>query len=297
MVDYDSTSTDVAETNSTGNSMTGVFQHLTTGTDTYSFTQLIDRGAAGESNLSGNGIKTYNRVVDEDALTGQSTRTTSGTDSYSLNQTGTDAAGVFEVALSGTDTFTETDEVNTETGTFERTNDVDGTATGTRTRNGNAESITQAVDQVVTHTGNYIDGDIDISFAGEGRYDALVDDTDTSNAATSTPGMLDHSPTGAPMFMGAPPALPTGGGVESLSSIGASPLVSFAAAGTGTLTGAAFRGVQAAAIPGIALGGQWSGSALQHQFAVLGSDMIEEYCFPAGTEILMADGSAKPIES
>ncbi|MEL6109745.1 MAG: polymorphic toxin-type HINT domain-containing protein, partial [Planctomycetota bacterium] len=43
-------------------------------------------------------------------------------------------------------------------------------------------------------------------------------------------------------------------------------------------------------------GSSVSGSAMQQQYATAGSNAIEQYCFPAGTEVLMANGEAKRIE-
>ncbi|MEO1527674.1 MAG: polymorphic toxin-type HINT domain-containing protein, partial [Planctomycetota bacterium] len=194
------------------------------------------------------------------------------------------------------DTFTETETSNSETGNFERETDVEGEVTGTRTVNGSTTAFTEAVDQVVTQDGNYVDGDIDMTVTGDGRYDALVEHTDTSNAATSTTGNLDYSPTGVPMLMGAPPTLPTAGGTEGLAAVQAAAVASYAVSATGSLSGAAFRGPQASLVNSIVPGSSLSGSAMQQQYAMLGTNAIEQYCFPAGTEILMADGDAKRIE-
>ncbi|WP_372894889.1 hypothetical protein [Stieleria sp.] len=295
-IDFDSTSTEVAQTDTTGNRITGSFQHVTTATDTYSFTQLVDRGADGESTLNGSGVKSYSRSVDADALTGDATSTTTGTDTYTLNQSGTNSSGVFSVELDGEDAFTETETSNSQTGVFNRQSDVAGSVTGSRTIGSVTTAFTEAIDQVVTQNGNYIDGDIDISFAGNGRYDSLVDFVETSNAAAGTPGMLDHSPTGVPMFMGAPPALPTAGGAEALTAVAAAAVSSWTVATTGSLAGAAFRGVQAVAMESIPAGSSLSGSAVMQQYTLAGADAIEQYCFPAGTEVLLADGTAKRIE-
>ena len=199
--------------------------------------------------------------------------------------------------MSGTDTFTETENVNGETGVFDRTTDVDGSVTGTRTIAGATSSFTEAVDQIVTQDGNYIDGDIDISFVGDSRYSALVDYTDTSNAVTGTPGDLDHSPTGAPMIMGSAPSLPTGGGAENLGTVTAAAMTSSAIVGTGSLAGASFRNVQSTGIPGVAIGSAWSASATLDGYAGEGAAAIEQYCFPSGTEILLSDGTTKTIEA
>ena len=295
-VDFDSTSTDVTETDTTGNEITGVFQHVTSGTDTYSFTQIIDRGAAGNSTLNGSGEKTYSRTSDVQALTGEATSTTTGTDTYTLNQSGTNASGVFSVDLSGEDTFTETETTNSETGVFTRETDVDGSVAGTRTVDGTTTTVAEAVDQIVEQSGNYIDGDISISFTGNGRYDELVEYGDTSNAVTGTPGMLDHSPTGVPLFMGSPPSLPTAGGPENVQAIAAAAISSIAVDQTGTMAAAGFRGAQSAAIASINPGSSISGSGLMTQYVMAGAEAVDQYCFPAGTEVLMADGTAKRIE-
>jgi Pretoxin HINT domain len=96
--------------------------------------------------------------------------------------------------------------------------------------------------------------------------------------------------------MGVAPSAPTGGGQEALAAVSVSQLGSAAATPVGSLTMAAFRSAQAFSEPSIALGSEWSGSALQQQFVAMGSVMVEQYCFPAGTEVLMADGTSKSIE-
>ena len=296
-VDFDSRSADRYHTASAGNSVIGDFEHTTTGTDTYDFRHRVDRGGGGATDLSGSGERGYTRIVAEQRLTGTATRSVAGRDRYSLTQSGSHSTGVFEVELSGDESYQRSEQVQRVSGSFSRSTDTSGSVSGSRRAAGMSESFAEAVDLVVTQEGNYVDGTIAIDRSGLGRYDWLDRHVDTSNAATGTAGILDSSPVGVPMFLGSPPALPTGGFAEPISRLDVRPAHFLSTADSGPMNRAAFRGAQAVPVPGIAAGSVVSGSLVQEPFATRGAAATEQYCFPAGTEILMADRSARPIES
>ena len=295
-IEYDSTTQDLSSGSTDGNAVTGIFNHEITSTETYAFTQTVERGPLNTSSTSGSGTKTSTRSITANTLTGDSSSSATGTDTFTLTESGSDVGGVFEVSLSGEDAFTETETTNGETGVFQRQTEVDGTVTGSRTVGFVNTAINEATDQVVTQEGNYIDGDIDITASGQSRYDSLLGFVEASSGTAGTPGNLDYSPTGVPLVLGDPPSLPTAGGMESISSSGVSQVGSPSASTPQSLTGAAFRGVESTAVPSPILGSDWSSSAVVDGFATLGGDAIEQYCFPAGTEILLADGTTKSIE-
>ncbi|PNY36630.1 hypothetical protein C2E31_12345 [Rhodopirellula baltica] len=295
-VDYDASSNITQTSSSDGNSVTGVFEYVSDATEGYAFTQVIDRGVGDSYTLVGAGTKTSHSVTEENGLTGAMSNTTSGRDVYELTETGASANGVYETHLTGADDFTEAESVNSQTGVFERRTELIGQTTGTQTIGGVANNIDEVIDQVVTHEGNYIDGDIDLSVSGTGRYHLLVDYAETSNAGTGVPGDLDHSPTGAPLTFGNAPAVPTGGGAESLGGVSTVAIQSSASAAQGSMAAANFRGIQASAAGSVPIGSAWSGSAIVDNFSQAGVNAAQQFCFPAGTEVLMADGSAKPIE-
>ncbi|WP_372899346.1 hypothetical protein, partial [Stieleria sp.] len=87
------------------------------------------------------------------------------------------------------------------------------------------------------------------------------------------------------------------GAAESLSEVSASAIDFSATAPTETLAAAAFRDVQSTGVAGVTVGSEWSGSSIIAGYANQGAQAIEQYCFPAGTEILLADGRTKPIEA
>ncbi|MEM9826032.1 MAG: Ig-like domain-containing protein [Planctomycetota bacterium] len=295
-VDYDSTSTLTGDSEVTANSITGVSNSTSTTSDDYSFTQVISRTDGTGYTLTGSGTVDQTSTASQNTLTGDASSEATGTDTYTLTQTGDDASGVYEVNLSGEDSFTKTSTSNSRTGVFDRSTELDGSVTGTRTVGGVDTAINEVVDQVIQQEGNYVDGDIDISFAGQNRYDALVEFEDTSDAATESSGTLDHSPIGAPLMLGSPPSVPTDGMMEAVIAAAVGPASGAVAEVTTSMAVAGLRGSQAMMAGSAIAGTQWSGSATIESYAMLGNDAADQYCFPAGTEVLLSSGQTKRIE-
>ena len=291
--DYASTVDSSLRTVTTGNRVTGIASHETSAVDEYFYDSDREHGDHFVTRTAGSGRRVRSISVTDDTLIGEVERTTTGTDSYRLAQSGSDATGVFAVDLTGEESYAESESTLGTSGTFVRVTEVSGSVAGERSLDDVVDSVVHAVDQVVTQTGSYLDGTVEIDFVGAGRDDALVDPFRGSNTATGTAGWLDHSPTGAPTFLGRPPAGPSGvaaqaAGFGAGSSLSASPTI--------TLSVDPHRSVGVTQVPAVVSGTVVSGSATVAPYASWGSTMVEQYCFPAGTEVLLADGRTKPIE-
>jgi hypothetical protein len=92
--------------------------------------------------------------------------------------------------------------------------------------------------------------------------------------------------------MGAGPATPTGGGLRSLSPIAIDAISPATAPAHGIPSVSGVHGLEAAGLVSLA-GSMGQKAAASSQ----GSDLIYRYCFPAGTEVLLADGTARAIET
>src|SRR5262249_43612588 len=124
------------------------------------------------------------------------------------------------------------------------------------------------------------------------RYEALGHFANTSNTAPGTAGLLDYTPVGAPLVLGVGPTAPTGGGVKPVMPTGVSAIFSGLAAANGSLGAVAVRGLEGVRLAALPAGmGQGAAAASQ------GADLVYRYCFPAGTPVLLADGTARPIEA
>src|SRR5262249_42165315 len=103
--------------------------------------------------------------------------------------------------------------------------------------------------------------------SGVDRYIALVHQVDTSNPALGIPGTIEFSPIGLPLVMGRGPMVPTGG--DKAGSSGDKP--------SAILNG-------------------WTSVSGQRQASDQGIANAHQYCFPAGTLVLLEDGSTRSIE-
>ena len=296
-VTFGSTSVDNSHTDTAGNEVTGAVTRDTAGTDVYSFTQTVDRtGNATDYTLTASGTDTYSRDVTIDALTGQTSSVATGTDRYTLRQTGTGSSGIFEVNLSGSDDYSVTSTSKSRTGVFDNQTILTGTQTDDDTL------ATIATDRVLRQSGTTVDADTEQTVAGQNslqgtdRYDALIDYLDPSNSSTGTVGMTTTSPTGPPLRLLGNTPVPTGGGRERLTGASTSSIDTFASDLTTTLSTATARGDQLTGVGSTTVPSTWTASATIESYTATGIDSTDQYCFPAGTEVLLADGTAKPIE-
>ncbi len=225
---YTDHTTDTGNQTDQGNSVLGLTTTTANDTQVYSFTQTI--GGNQGYTLTGNGTNKSTQVETQNAITSQDQMTTTGADTFTLNQTGSDAQGAYQATLKGTDTYGQAESINEDTGVYTITTTGTGPTTKSVTRNGVTTTTTIALTYTDTQAGNDLTGQTTLTRTGTDRYAALGHYTDTSNQGQGTPGNLDFSPVGTPIVVGATASVP------------------------------------------------------------------HEYCFAAGTLVLLADGSSKPIE-
>ncbi|MDC0935021.1 polymorphic toxin-type HINT domain-containing protein [Pirellulales bacterium] len=294
---YNGTTTDNSTAATTGNFILGERTVDRTGQALYNFTQTVSN-APNNYTLTGSGTKDYTSTEDHNTISGELNKVTTGSDEYDLTQTGTDATGAYTIDVSGTDGFTVTETTNVDTGGYDRTTDIDGTYNRTETRNGSPANTAGAIDYILEQTGNYLDGSLTITNeTNTSRYALLNGFLNTTNPATGTAGVLDFTPVGAPLRLGTGPTMPTGRGVEPLSPTSADEVFSQATEVNGSMADEGVRGLESQSIRELEGGQIISGASTVDGFANLGIDASYQYCFVAGTLVLMADGSSKAIES
>jgi hypothetical protein len=103
-----------------------------------------------------------------------------------------------------------------------------------------------------------------------------------------TAGLVDFSPMGVPLVVGDAPDGPAGGDPLALSGLAVMVLVSQLQGGDGSGSEPMVRGLEAIGL-GLLEAAQGSASGTA-------ADLLYKYCFPAGMEVRLADGSAKRIE-
>ncbi len=173
---------------------------------------------------------------------------------------------------------------------------MSGTATTGQTRAGVTLSSSQPLSSTLTQSGNYLVGQLAQTQTGADRYSLLENFRNTSNSYTGSAGVVDYSPVGAPLFMGLQPSAPTGGGPVALPANHFAALFAHAGQANGSMANAQVRGPEAAGMLGYTPGRDLSGATVTLSHAEQGTDMIHRYCFPAGTRVLLADGTTRPIE-
>ena len=243
--------------------------------------------------VSGTGQRTTSQTTTGNQITGDysSGSQTDGTET--TTQTVLDTAT--DAAESSTTSATVTDSQSTSSG-----NRHDGHYTATTTLTGSvtdtATNQATAIDRVLSQSGNTIDGQSDQSITGTDRYDALIDYLDLSDAAAGTIGTTTTSPTAVPLHLPAATPVPTGGGRENLAGVATGSIDTSSTAITSTLTTAAYRSVQSSGPGGTESPTDWTASTTIESYVGLGGELTDQYCFPAGTEVLLSDGTPRPIE-
>jgi hypothetical protein len=162
----------------TGNTISGQQTILTTnGSQTYNFTQT----QSGYT-LTGGGTKTYSSTETDSVTTGVASSTETGTDSYTLGESG---SAVDTQSLTGSDGYTTTRTQNSLDGSFS----IVTTGTGSNS-------------YTVTQTGNTFAATVSLSKTGTTRYDQLQAYDNTADSASGGVGMADFSPVGLPVLVG-----------------------------------------------------------------------------------------------
>ena len=99
---------------------------------TYLFTQ--DIGGSQAYHLTGKGVNQYSQSDTADTVTGSDNQSTTGTDTYTLTQTGSDSQGQFKIVLTNAEQYNQSQTMDTETGDYNRTTTGTGSATHRDTR-------------------------------------------------------------------------------------------------------------------------------------------------------------------
>ena len=123
------------------------------------------------------------------------TATTTGTDTYTLTETGTTGGG-FTETVSGNESYTVTETGNSGAGEYQRTTTGGGsyilTASGAGLSNGSGTT-----GYTLTETGNPLSGDFSQTETGTTRYDLLEGFNNVADTSgSSTPGHLNFVPYG-----------------------------------------------------------------------------------------------------
>jgi hypothetical protein len=247
-------------------------------------------------------VKTYERSTTSSSITGETTQVETGSDDYSMTQTGVDGLRVYTQYLSGEDTYTITATSN------DTADGLDKTITGSGTYSSLNEGTDDGVPFLETvvngsttfgleETGTYVDGNLAITQTGADRYDLLQQFNNPSTAVNGMAGTVDFSPVGAMVTVGIGVPPPTGGAGYGNGRVTVEGVASLLMGGYGSQSHANLRGSEATGLMGLSDGWAASGAEGAAAFAAAGHQLAVAYCFAAGTKVLMADGSFKAIET
>jgi hypothetical protein len=247
-------------------------------------------------------VKTYERSTTSSSITGETTQVETGSDDYSMTQTGVDGLRVYTQFLSGDDTYTITATSN------DTADGLDKTITGAGTYSSLNEGTDDGVPFLETvvngsttfgleETGTYVDGNLAITQTGADRYDLLQQFNNPSTAVNGMAGTVDFSPVGAMVTVGIGVPPPTGGAGYGNGRVTVEGVASLLMGGYGSQSHSNARGSEATGLMGLSGGWVDSGAGLADGYAGLGHQLALEYCFAAGTKVLMADGAFKAIET
>ena len=299
-ISVNSLSTDHPSVSSSGNSVTGVSSFTQAGSASYDVWQTQANGADGYT-LDASGTQDYTRTGTASAVTGEVSTSETGSDGYTLEQSGTLGTRTYTLQVLGTDAYTTVETSNTQNGGFTRsltgTDSFATTETGDdagvpfSTSNSGSNSFGQ------TNTGNYVDGAISLSSSGTTRYGQLEGFNNASDPGSGTPGDVDFSPVGAAFVLGTGPGLPTGGGSFAGSQASSDALSGNAAGAAGSQLASNVRGNEAAGMIALASGQSQAGVGALAKYWSQSQDWAHKYCFARGTLVLLADGTAKAIET
>jgi hypothetical protein len=153
-----------------------------------------------------------------------------------------------------------------------------------------------AVGYSVIQGGNYLTGLLTLTRNGTDRYAALGHYSDTSNPGQNVPGAIDFSAIGLPLMPGHGPMVPTGGGAFGLNPEQLGSIASWLTHPAQSAASGNVRGTEAVGTGTLFDGLHWSGASGLRLSSEQGNANAHQYCFPAGTRVVLADGSTRPIE-
>jgi len=245
----------------TGNDIDGTQTSTQIGDESYSVSDGWSSDPSDPFAFSENGDKSYTLVSSEDANTGDTTSTETGTDNYTLTQGGFGGLG-------------EWADINVEYPLFYTL------------------TVTGSEDYGITITSNSQSGDFSQTYTGGGDYSATGDTTYYNSGSTLTQGYstssstsYDDTETGDTRDGGVTLTQSGTDRYQTVPSSNVNPGDSETTSWRGDYeyspVGLPFQVTRASVPAGI--------------FSSIGDDRYD-YCFAAGTLVLMADGSRKPIE-
>ncbi len=150
--------------------------------------------------LDGYGDNPYNIAGDDNANTGQSSRTETGTDGYTLTQTGDSSGTNFSLALTGSESYETDSTLNSQSGQFSQ--GTTGSGTYSKTDLVTTTTTTGSTNFSSQEIGSTRDGDVVLTVSGASRYGQLIGFNNTADGLTSGAGLGDFSPVGLPVLVG-----------------------------------------------------------------------------------------------
>ncbi len=150
--------------------------------------------------LIGNGVDTSTGTLSANGVTGETNKTATGQDIYTLTETGTATGGNYNQTLRGTDNYLESNSGNTQAQIS--SGSITGGGTWTRTSSGSGSTLASGNGtNNYTHStmANELAGIFGQSQTGQTRYQLVQRFEDVSNANSgTTPGHTKFSPVGLP---------------------------------------------------------------------------------------------------
>ena len=181
-----------------GEQNTGDYTITGTSGDTYSYTETVS--GSSPFTETENGTETASSTNTQDGVTGVYTVNTTGTDLYTLSESGTLTGGTFAETVHGTDSYSTNDIGNTALQTD--TSTTTGGGSWTRTSSGAGATLGSGSGTngyTLVATGNAISGSFSEAETGTDRY-GLVEKFDNvaNDASGTTPGNVTFHSVGLP---------------------------------------------------------------------------------------------------
>jgi Holliday junction resolvase-like predicted endonuclease len=272
------TSSDAPAVTLTGNNIDGTQDTTQTGDETYSVSQTDSGGTGGIGyTLNETGDKSYTLTGSDDANTGDSTSTETGTDDYTLSETNItgdyspddDSDFSPDIGLTGTSTAYDVSDI----------------------------SVSGSEDYTIVTSANSQSGDFSQSFTGGGDYDRTESGTETiigvGDSTTTTTESFSTEDSGSTDFNDTQTG-DTRDGDVTLTADGTdrySLIFGFNNPSNGAQGTSGIADYSPVGLPVLVT----RMSVPAGIFSTIGDDRYD-YCFAAGTLVLMADGSRKAIE-
>ena len=293
-IDYAATRTSNVNLVSLGNVVLGSTSIAGSESNSYTFSQTVTSGPESYQ-LSGSGAASWTRDDHFNSITGSITRSRDGSDQFQLTQIVTDAGGSFQVSLSGNEAVTVSETGSLVSGAYERVTTGLGTGTKVETRSGSSTSSDEAIDYLMRQNGNYWNGRSAQQIEGRHRYHGLPRFVDSGSAGTGTLGVADLSLTENPIALGSGPSMPAPA-ARGAGAAGVDALFAHAAQTAGSMADDWEQRLSANGLLNLSSGSSVSHAAVTELFTRIGNAALHEYCFAAGTMVVLANGASKPIE-